>query len=210
MKIKVCGLREPADVEALSRLAVDYLGFIFFEGSARYVGTIGEEMFSQIPPSIKKVGVFVDAPFDEALSRVRRYGLEAAQLHGNESPEYCRSLKSAGLEVIKAFSIAGAEDLLPVSDYEPVVDFLLFDTRTPLYGGSGRQFDWSVLDHYTGSTPFFLSGGISLDDASRILELKHPSLYAADLNSRFETAPGKKDVNLVQQFINQIKQHDHE
>lgn len=209
-KIKVCGIREKGDIEALSRFPLDYIGFIFFENSARYAGELPEESLAAIPPATKKVGVFVNATLDEIRKRIEQYHLEVVQLHGEESPVFCSDLRSGRVEVVKAFSIAGADDLRITSRYESVVDYFLFDTKTPLYGGSGKQFDWSVLQCYTGSTPFFLSGGIGPDDVERLQRFAHPSLYAVDVNSRFELLPGKKNTEQIEVFIHQIKSTNHE
>lgn len=198
-------MREPANIEALSGLAIDYMGFIFYEASARYAGEMSAENLSLVPSFIKKTGVFVNASGDAIRERIRQFRLDAVQLHGTESPRLCSELQSEGVEVIKAFSIAEASDLLLAKDYVSCVDYFLFDTKTPLYGGSGKQFDWTVLQEYSEGLPFFLSGGIGPEDALRIQAFSHPSFYALDLNSRFEQAPGLKDISLLRQFINEVK-----
>ena len=134
-----------------------------------------------------------------------RFGLNDVQLHGNESPEYCRSLHSTGLKIIKAFSVDRPKDLKKVYDYEKVCDLFLFDTKCEQYGGSGNQFDWSILHTYNGDVPFLLSGGINSYSANALKEFKHPRLAGYDLNSRFETKPGEKDPERIRTFLNELK-----
>ena len=136
---------------------------------------------------------------------VDRFGLNYVQLHGNESPEYCRTLHSHGIRIIKAFSIALPKDLLAVSHYESFCDYFLFDTRSAHYGGSGQQFDWSILQRYTGSTPFLLSGGINSYSVKALKEFHHPRLAGIDINSRFETSPGIKDVERIERFLKELR-----
>ena len=205
MKIKVCGMREPENIREVAALKPDYLGFIFYERSPRYAGNLDPDIWHELPASIRKVGVFVNDKPETVLTTVRRYGLDIVQLHGDESPEICRRIRETCL-VVKAVGIAAQEDLQrAVENYDGVCDWFLFDTRTPLYGGSGKPFDWEILNAYPGITPFFLSGGIGPEDAERIARLNLPALYAIDLNSRFETAPGVKDAASLKTFIDNIK-----
>jgi len=203
MKIKVCGMKYPDNIEALSRLPIDYMGLIFYDKSPRMVEKLTLADLNILPTHIKRTGVFVKATIDFINEKISQYNLDAIQLHGNESPDFCNELNGK-IPVIKAFSISSASDFLITKDYEIYVQYFLFDTKTPQYGGSGEKFDWNILKEYEGETPFFLSGGISAQDVNKIKEIKHPGLYAVDLNSRFETQPGLKDIELLNQFIKQL------
>lgn len=136
-----------------------------------------------------------------------RFGLDYIQLHGTESPGYCRSLQDHGLHLIKAFSIAQPKDLLNTSNYNGLCDYYLFDATTPQYGGSGTQFDWNLMRYYNGPTPFLLSGGINPCSANAIKKFHHPYFAGIDLNSRFETIPGTKDVARIAQFLKELAPH---
>lgn len=222
MKIKVCGMRQADNVRCVAALGIDLMGFIFYPRSSRYVlcddaeGTITpEELRSQPQEGPERVGVFVDAQTDDILRAVADYGLHYVQLHGHEAPEYCTRLRSGlgtGVKIIKALSVAGVNDVVHHSAYDTVADLLLFDTKCTTMGGSGRQFDWTMLDAYTGPLPFLLSGGIGPDDADRVLDFRHPRCIGIDLNSKFETAPALKDVEALKKFISTIKkkQRDNE
>lgn len=206
MIVKVCGMREAENIRAVEALGVDWMGFIFWEHSSRNVC----QRPAYLPEKAKRVGVFVDAPLDVVCQHVEAFGLDVVQLHGSESPAFLHDLRSlcdARLLIVKAFSIATRDDLLPTSLYEGLADYFLFDTKAQLVGGNGRKFDWSVLAHYDGSTPFLLSGGIGPDDASRLSAFSHPLLAGIDLNSRFEAAPALKNVELLKQFLYDIQQN---
>lgn len=206
MIVKVCGMREAENIRAVEALGVDWMGFIFWESSSRYVSQHPD----YLPMRAKRVGVFVDAPLDVVHQQVEAFGLDVVQLHGSESPTYLRDLRDAlgnGASIVKAFSIANRDDLSQTSLYEGMADYYLFDTKAQLAGGNGRKFDWSVLVYYNGSTPFLLSGGIGPDDASHISVFRHPQLAGIDLNSRFEIAPAKKNVELLKQFLYDIQQN---
>lgn len=206
MIVKVCGMREAENIRAVEALGVDWMGFIFWEHSSRNVC----QRPAYLPTRAKRVGVFVDASLDVVCQHVEAFGLDVVQLHGSESPTYLRDLRSscdARLLIVKAFSIAIRDDLLQTSLYEGLADYFLFDTKAQLVGGNGRKFDWSVLAHYDGSTPFLLSGGIGPDDASRLSAFSHPRLAGIDLNSRFEAAPAQKNVELLKQFLYDIQQN---
>ena len=224
--IKVCGMRHPDNIRAVSQLPIDYMGFIFYPKSSRYVGMassatgllpdIADKAISDLGDTtvsgyINKVGVFVNASAQDIITHVVNFRLDAIQLHGSETPTLIRNLKATlipdicpEIKVFKAISIASAEDFGRCSQYEGVVDMFVFDTKCAGHGGSGRQFDWSVLDGYKGNTPFLLSGGIGFEDAERIKNIRHPRLAGVDLNSRFELEPGLKDVELLKAFINKI------
>ena len=206
MIVKVCGMREAENIRAVEALGVDWMGFIFWEHSSRNVG----QRPAYLPERAKRVGVFVDESLDVVCQHVEAFGLDVVQLHGSESPAYLRDLRSscdARLLIVKAFSIATRDDLLQTSLYEGLAGYFLFDTKAQLVGGNGRKFDWSVLAHYDGSTPFLLSGGIGPDDASRLSAFSHPRLAGIDLNSRFEAAPAQKNVELLKQFLYDIQQN---
>ncbi len=204
MLIKVCGMREADNIRAVDALSTDFMGFIFWPHSSRYVAALP----ACLPQRAKRVGVFVDADMADLLQHAAQYGLHAVQLHGHENPTYVRQLRASvgQLTVIKAFNIATPNDLEQTVPYEGLADYFLFDTKGPSVGGNGKQFDWTVLNAYNGTTPFLLSGGIGPDDAPRIRSFHHPLLAGIDLNSRFETSPAVKDINQLNNFIKTIRQ----
>lgn len=206
MKLKVCGMKyNPEEVAALRP---DYLGFIFWEPSSRFF----EGEIPPLPKGIKKIGVFVDAQVDEVLATIEKYNLDGVQLHGKERPEYCQKLRTDGLvqedlpvEIIKVFSIKDAFDFSVLAAYEEVCDYFLFDTKGKLPGGNGYAFDWSVLENYPSTKPYFLSGGIGLENKAQIATFlaKPESKYchAIDVNSSFESEPGLKKIDELREFI---------
>ena len=203
MIVKVCGMSDAVNIRLAEQLNIDWMGFIFYPPSPRYV----ERRPDYLPQLQRRVGVFVNADEAFILSRISLFGLQLLQLHGHETPRQCRSLREAtGLSVIKAFSVKSAADVAETRHYEGAADYFLFDTPTPGVGGSGRSFDHSLLDHYTGATPFLLSGGLGPDSVSHILALRHPRMAGIDLNSRFETAPGIKSIHRLQQFLQSLGQ----
>ena len=199
MVYKVCGMRNAENIREVSALGIDLMGFIFWPKSSRYVA----EPPSYLPTDCKRVGVFVDASLEDIRQHIHDYQLDIVQLHGHESPEFAKALKPA--IIIKAFNIATAEDLKQTKPYEGIADYFLFDTKAQLPGGSGEQFDWSVLSQYEGTTPFLLSGGIGPDDAERIKTFHHERCIGIDLNSRFELAPALKDVHQLKEFLKKVK-----
>lgn len=203
--IKVCGMRHADNIRQVEALGPDWMGLIFWPRSSRYV----DRRPDYLPTRARRVGVFVDQPADEIVRIARDYRLDAIQLHGHETPaDLCRLRTALGTApaLIKAFSISTAADLGRTADYDGAADYLLFDTKTPLAGGSGRQFDWRVLDAYHGTTPFLLSGGIGPDDTGRLAAFHHPRCIGIDLNSRFELEPGLKDVEKLKTFIKKIRE----
>lgn len=202
MIIKVCGMREPENIRAIEQTGTDWMGFIFFPRSARYVAQCPE----YLPEQCRRIGVFVNESTEKILLKAKEFGLHYIQLHGKETPEQCRKLKAAGLGVIKVFSIAQESDLQPVICYESICDYFLFDTACSEYGGSGKKFNWEILQAYQGETPFLLSGGIHPDSLSALLQFKHRQWAGIDLNSGFETAPALKDATSLHTFIKQLKQ----
>lgn len=203
MIIKVCGMREPENIRAVEALGIDLMGFIFWPPSSRYVG----EKPSYLPRNCRRVGVFVDAALPDILAAVEDFRLDGVQLHGHETPEAIAALKAhiPGVRIVKSLAVAGPEDLEQAEAYADVCDAFLFDTKGKLPGGNGRQFDWSVLQRYQGRLPFLLSGGIGPDDAQRIRAFQVPGCIGIDLNSRFETEPGLKDVDALRTFIETIR-----
>lgn len=197
------------NIQELGALLPDYMGFIFYEKSKRFVGeTLNNEVLQQLPKSIKKVGVFVNASEEKIINTIKIYSLGFAQLHGNESIAYCSDLKQKGIKIIKAFHMDSDFDFQKLESYKKVVDYFLFDTKTENYGGSGKKFNWEILQQYDNEIPFFLSGGISAEDVSEIRNnsiLKNLKIESLDINSRFETAPAIKNVPLISEFIKQLK-----
>lgn len=198
MMIKVCGMRDAENIRKVEALGIDLMGFIFWLKSSRYVS----ERPAYLPTKCKRVGVFVDENVEVVKRIADDYALDFIQLHGHESPEYCAQLN--GLKMIKAISVSGRDDIATYKAYEGLVDYFLFDTKCPSVGGSGQQFDWTVLSAYDGNTPFLLSGGIGPDDAARVSAFHHSKCIGIDLNSRFEIAPGLKDINKLRTFLNAI------
>ena len=196
--IKVCGMRDAENIREVEALGIDLMGFIFWPKSSRYVS----ERPAYLPTHCKCVGVFVDEDIETVKRIAEDYDLDFIQLHGHESPEYCAQLK--GLKLIKAISVSGQDDIATYKTYEGLVDYFLFDTKCPSVGGSGQQFDWSVLSAYDGNTPFLLSGGIGPDDTERVKASHHSKCVGIDLNSRFEIAPGLKDINKLKDFLNAL------
>ncbi len=205
MNIKVCGMKYPGNIKELSLLSPDYMGFIFYKSSKRFVENLNPEIVLSLPDKIKKVGVFVNEKPGEIERIIQLFRLQVIQFHGDESPGVCQYFQKKGLEVIKAISISSREDLKRSEDYSHCCDYLLFDTKTPLYGGSGKQYDWKILEDYNGSVPFFLSGGIGPEDLSRITSFYHPLLFGIDLNSKFEKEDFSKDISQLECFISQLR-----
>jgi phosphoribosylanthranilate isomerase len=206
LKIKVCGMREKENIRALIGLNPDYIGFIFHERSKRYVGELFDpDITDLVPEHIEKVGVFVDADPDYVDQKINQHKLHYAQLHGNESPEYCKKLTNRGIQIIKAFSVDDEFSFAGMNEYIGCCHYFLFDTRSHLAGGSGKKFNWKMLDSYTHSKSFFLSGGIGPDDHREVAGLSHLNIHALDINSRFEMKPGYKNIGIVKKFIEKIR-----
>jgi len=204
MKIKICGLKFKSNILGLSKLEPDYMGFVFWEKSKRLV--IGSTPnLSQT--KIKKTGVFVNADFEKIKDKVRVHKLEAIQLHGLESPEFCEKIKNLGVEIIKAFSIDENFNFNVLEKYELCSDYFLFDTKGKSPGGNGISFDWEILRNYKYEKKFFLSGGISIESINAIKKIKKLSLplFCVDINSRFELNPGEKNIELIKSFKNRLE-----
>ena len=204
MRIKVCGMRNPQNIQELSKLTIDFMGLIFYSKSPRFVENLHSDDLNILSRSTERVGVFVNADLDYIMEKVNLYNLDLVQLHGSESVDFCMELNKT-MPIIKAFSISQVSDLEQTEAYKNACDYFLFDTKTPQYGGSGQKFDWKILNEYKGDTSFFLSGGISIEDIDKIKKMKHPKLYGLDLNSKFESEPGLKDIELLKQFIKELK-----
>ncbi|KAA0990640.1 phosphoribosylanthranilate isomerase [Dyadobacter aurulentus] len=207
MKIKVCGLRQQSNIEEVVALKPNFIGFIFYEKSPRFAGEeLSEEYIRSIPQSIKKVGVFVNASPGHILNMVKKYDLQYAQLHGNEMPDICRSIRQKGVSVIKAFSINEQFNFAMLNNYKSFCDLFLFDSAGANPGGNGTSFDWNLLKKYDNEKPFFLSGGIGMDNIEEIIELsKTLPVYGIDVNSKFEIEPGIKDVAKLGELFNLIR-----
>jgi len=212
MKLKVCGMRESSNIQELISLKPDFIGFIFYDKSPRYVGEgLNEELIRAIPSSIKKVGVFVNSSPDYIMSMARQYDLQYVQLHGNELPDFCRILRQKGLNIIKAFSVDSSFNFAMLNNYKPFCDLFLFDTKGAQPGGNGIPFDWSILRKYDQEKPFLLSGGISLQNIDELITLaKTTRVYGIDINSCFELEPGLKDVVQIQKLVEKIRIQEEE
>jgi len=215
------------NIQAVAKLQPDYLGFIFYKKSARDFNNI----IPELPDSIKKVGVFVNEELEMVREKIMEFDLQAVQLHGSESPEYCLELKrhyegrsdavissketdchdfskksrnDDTIEVIKVFSIKDEFDFRVLQPYEAVCDYFLFDTKGKLPGGNGYTFDWDVLKNYPSTKPYFLSGGIGLNEIENIKAFKKSAAskycYALDVNSKFEIEPGLKNIEELEKF----------
>lgn len=217
--VKVCGLRDSENIRQVAALGVDWIGMIFWEKSPRNVTMIPSHAGiipdrASLSPlatnnSPLKVGVFVDEMAQNIITRVVNFQLDLIQLHGHETPTLIRNLRRTladirPVKVIKAISVSSRDDIAAYKDYADCVDYFLFDTKCPSVGGSGQQFDWSVLDGYDGEVPFLLSGGIGPDDAERVRNFHHPKCIGIDLNSKFETEPAMKDVAAIGKFLNEL------
>lgn len=205
MIIKICGMRQTENIRQVEQLGADWMGFIFYPSSPRYVS----ELPSYLPRKQKRVGVFVNAEKSFILEHVKLFQLDLLQLHGNETPSYCSEIREAThIPVIKAFGVAEETDFMTICTYENYADYFLFDTPCSTAGGSGKAFDHSLLNHYQGHTPFLLSGGLGPDDTKEINDFKHPAFAGIDLNSRFELQPALKSVEKLHSFLSKIKRNN--
>ena len=205
MKLKICGMKYPDNILEVGSLLPDYMGFIFWEKSARYF----DETLPTLPQSIKKTGVFVNASKEEIVAQVLKHDLQAVQLHGHESIAFCQELKNTltnTIEIIKVFSVDSEFDFNQLEPFETVCDYFLFDTKGKLPGGNGTTFDWKVLEQYPSQKPFFLSGGIGLDEIDLVKQILKTDLpiYAIDVNSKFEIEAGLKDKEKLDRFKQKI------
>ncbi len=198
LKIKVCGMRQEKNIKELDSLDIDFLGLIFYEKSLRFVEGFAPET------KAKKIGVFVNAKKEYIIEQSKKYELSFIQLHGDETPEFCKTLKNKGLRIMKAFRVDDEFNFELIKEHEAHCEYFLFDAKGKDYGGNGIVFNWNVLDKYKGKLPFFLSGGISMDSIESIKEFHHNKLYALDVNSGFEIKPALKNIELIKEFIEEI------
>ena len=203
VKLKICGMKYPENIQEIAGLKPDYLGFIFWDKSSRKFDL---DEFPKLDANIKKVGVFVDATIEEIQEKINTFQLDIIQLHGKESVAFCLELKKENIEIIKAFSVDNDFDFSQLEAYKNAVDYFLFDTKGKLPGGNGTTFEWQVLEKYTLEKPFFLSGGIGLTEVKKIKEFLASDLanycHAIDINSRFEIEPGLKNITDLEKFKN--------
>lgn len=231
MIVKVCGMRKAENLREISELGVDWVGLVFWPESPRFVKLLRARGgfypdYSPLATKIselgglpalaakenhpKRVGVFVDDMPQNIITRVYNFYLDMVQLHGEESPVMIDNLRRTlkdirPVKIIKAIAVESPEDFAKCKEYEGVVDFFLFHNKCLQKGGSGNQFEWQILDAYNGSTPFLISGGISIDDVERLKAISHPQFVGVDINSKFEIEPGLKDVNAVKLFLEKLK-----
>ena len=193
-------MRDSENIRAIEQTKADLMGFIFHPKSPRFVASLPEYM----PKKQKRVVVFVNASLEQILAKAQKFSLEYIQLHGDEPPAFCSELKNRGLKVIRAQRIANTDDIIRAESYN-MADLMIFDTKTELYGGSGKKFNWQLLENYKGCVPFLLSGGIRSDTFEEIKAFFHPQFAGIDLNSGFEISPALKDVGKLNNFIEKIK-----
>ncbi len=200
MKLKVCGISDINNLKAIDALGVDYIGYNFYRPSKRYVGD--DISIAQLKTNAQRFGVFVKEDYDTIISIADSYDLTHIQFHGDESAEFCRKF-SNDFHLVKVFRIDDNFDFEMLKPFE-FCDYFLFDTKVSDFGGSGQKFKWNILNQYVENIPFFLSGGIDHNDADRILSISHPMLYGLDINSKFESSPGIKQVEQVASFFKKI------
>ncbi|WP_445717873.1 phosphoribosylanthranilate isomerase [Flavobacterium sp.] len=208
VKLKICGMKYSENIKEIATLQPDYLGFIFWEKSSRLMDVAS---IPEIPKSIKKVGVFVNSSIQEIISKVKQYELDVVQLHGNESAFFCTEIKLLNVEIIKVFSIGTNFDFSVLEKFLPMVDYFLFDTKGKLPGGNGVTFDWNLLEKYPFDKPFFLSGGIGINELEAIKKFQKTKVaekcIAIDVNSQFETKPGLKNKIELEKFKKLLYEH---
>jgi len=204
MKIKVCGLRNVQNINALYDAGIRMMGFIFYDKSKRYIDLEKrKELFEAIPSDVKKVGVFVNEEEEFVLKTIKDFNLDYVQLHGEEDPAYCDSIKPH-TKVIKAFSIDEEFDFTSLDIFQNC-DYLLFDAKGKERGGNGIKYDWQLLENYNMETPFLLSGGIGPDDVDKILAFEHSKFVGIDINSGFEIEPGLKNIEKIRTFTSYLR-----
>lgn len=200
MKLKICGMKYPGNILEISELLPDYMGFIFWKKSLRFF----DGQIPALPKSIKKVGVFVNASLEEIILKINKYDLDVIQLHGDETASFCQQIQHQNIEIIKVFSVDDHFNFEILNPFESVCDYFLFDTKGQNPGGNGITFNWEILKKYHSIKPFFISGGIGVDEINKIKKLNLP-IFAIDINSKFETEAGKKNVALSSEAINNVR-----
>lgn len=208
MKLKVCGITQLGQLKQLDEMGVNYAGLIFYPQSARcIVDKLKAQDVKALPLSLKKVGVFVNAQEEYIMQQVEDFGLDLVQLHGDETPGFCK-LISDQVTVVKAFRITQNNEQnidWMLKPYEEYCDYYLFDTnRKNAYGGTGEKFDWHILNENKINKPFFLSGGIGLADVEKLKDFEHPFFYCVDVNSRVEVSEGVKDMSIVKKLADEL------
>lgn len=199
-------MKFPKNILEVGALQPDYMGFIFYPKSKRFVGEdFSPESLEKLPKSIKKVAVFVNETSEQIIAIQKQFSFDFVQLHGNESVAECEILKENNINVIKVFSVDNHFNFNEVEPYELVCDYFLFDTKTVKYGGSGKTFDWELLENYTLSKPFFLSGGLSIHNIGKIKYKDYPMLIGLDFNSKLEDSNTKKITEEVSELIEKIR-----
>lgn len=207
MKVKVCGLVEPENIKAVEALGVDLLGFVFYAPSPRYVERATFEQFYEISDGkAMQVGVFVGEDPNQVAAKARNFSLDYVQLHGEESPEYCRRLHEKGVQIIKAFTVDADFDFKSINAYATVCDYFLFDGASTGRFSETQSFDWSLLKQYTGRTPFFIGGNLTPNSLSALQKFQHPQWIGVDLSTGFEASIGVKDIAVLQTFIDQFRE----
>jgi phosphoribosylanthranilate isomerase len=211
MMIKVCGMRDIENINQLQELDIDFMGIIRYSKSKRFVDDSQKEKVAQQTMNKGTVGVYVNETFENILKDVIPLQLDVIQLHGDEDSAFAKALLEIDIKIFKAFQITEDFDFNNLKEWEELAAqyvgklFFLFDTATPNYGGSGKKFNWSILDSYKGEVPFLLSGGISKDDVALVKEFKHNMFLGIDLNSKFETEPGVKNIEEIKTFIEKLR-----
>lgn len=190
-------MRDGENIRDVENLGIDLMGFIFYPKSPRYVA----DKPTYLPQSAKRVGVFVNESLEIINSKIEAFSLDYVQLHGNETTGFCTEVKNLGVKIIKAFQISVKEDFLLTTEYEKSCDLFVFDTKCDSYGGSGVSFDWNLLNHYKGKTPFLLSGGLGVANKEKIKKVTHSQLIGYDLNSHFESSPAIKDIKRIKKIL---------
>jgi len=199
-------MRYSENIKEIAEFEPDYMGFIFYDKSPRFVGEdLSVMVLEDLPENVKKVGVFVNDTKKNIIDKVLKYNLDFVQLHGDETPDFCKDIRMSKVGVIKAIRINLIEDIRITEKYIEAVDFFLFDTKGEKFGGNGMKFDWKLLENYNSEVPFFLSGGLGINDLDPYLKKKHESLHAFDINSGFEIEPGLKDEQVVEKAIGNLK-----
>lgn len=201
MKIKVCGMRDAENISELVKLKPDFIGFIFYNKSKRFIADFPQVNF---PKGIKKVGVFVNENTKTIIDKVKKHQLDFVQLHGHETPEYCSKLYHYKIKIIKAFSVDENFDFNSIESYKNYCKYFLFDTKGENFGGNGIKFNWEILQKYRGKIPFLLSGGISKNEVLEIQKIKHPAFEGVDINSGFEIEPALKNIDDIKEFKNNL------
>ena len=209
MKIKICGMKYRQNIHEIIKLKPDFIGFIFYQKSKRFVGeTFNENLLKTIPKTTKTVAVFVNESIAQVINIKEKYGFDYVQLHGDESPKYCEELFSREIKIIKAFRVDDDFDFNNLNLYAGFCNLFLFDTKAKEYGGTGKTFNWKLLENYKTAVPFLLSGGIGIDNIEEAMDLYHPMLYGFDINSKLEIQPSIKSKDKTELIIKTIRNYD--